>query len=73
MTKRTLAAATLVALPFAAGPLRADCIRSAEPAATRSVAEHTPGPQWSYVLGEGLDVPLIWCPSMGTGCLLRML
>ena len=73
MTKRTLAAATLAALPFAAGPLRADCIRSADAAATRSVAEHAPGPQWSYVLGEGLDIPLIWCPNSGLGCLLYML
>lgn len=73
MTKRTLAAATLAALPLAAGPMRADCIRSVDAAATRSVAEHAPGPQWSYVLGEGLDVPFMWCPSMAMGCLLRML
>jgi len=24
-------------------------------------------------VGEGLDMPLIWCPSMGMGCLLHML
>lgn len=71
MTKRTLAAATLAALPLAAGPLRADCIRSVDASATQGIAEHAPGPQWSYALGEGLDIPLIWCPSVG--CLLYML
>lgn len=73
-TRTALAAATLAALPLATGALRADAIRPADAAAaTRSVAEHAPGPQWSYILGEGLDMPLIWCPSMGTGCLLYML
>ncbi len=73
MTKRTLAAVILAALPLATGTLRSDAIRPAGPDATRSVAEHAPGPQWSYVLGEGLDVPFMWCPSMAMGCLLRML
>lgn len=73
-TRRLLAAAILAALPLATGALRADHIRSADASATRSTAEHTPGPQWSYAMGEGLQVPqLLACPNSGLGCLLYML
>ncbi len=75
MTKRTLAAAALAALPFAAGPLRADCIRATDAAAARSVAEHDGGPRWVYVLGDAAPFTpqLIACPNTGWRCLLSML
>ena len=74
MTKRTLAAATLAALPLATGALRADPVPSADAAATRSVAEHAPGPQWSYIVGEGLAGPLLLgCPSAGWSCAIYTL
>ena len=73
-TRRLVAAAILAALPLATGALRADPIRSTDPAAARSVAEHAPGPQWSYAVGEGLEGPLLLgCPSAGWGCVLYML
>lgn len=75
MTKRTLAAATLAALPLATGALRADCIRTVDTAAaTRSVAGHAPGPQWSYVIGESLEGPLLLaCPNQAWGCLIYIM
>ena len=73
-TRRLVAAATLAALPLATGALRADPIRSADPAAARSVAEHAPGPQWSYAVGEGLEGPLLLaCPNNGWCCLLYIM
>ena len=73
-TRTALAAAILAALPLATGPLRADPIRSPDAGATRSVAGHPPGPQWSYAVGEGLKVPqLLGCPSTGWGCLLYIM
>ncbi|MCY4616241.1 MAG: hypothetical protein OXC71_07620 [Chloroflexi bacterium] len=71
MTKRTLAVATLAALPLATGALRADGIRSTDAAATRSVAEHDARPQWTYVLGEGPQ--MLACPMGGWRCVLYAL
>ena len=63
-TRRLVAAAILAALPLATGVLRADAVRPTDASAPRSVAEHTPEPQWSYAVGEGLDVAqLLMCPS----------
>ncbi len=74
MTKRTLAALILAALPLATGTLRSDAIRPADAAATRSVAGHAPGPQWSYVFGEGMDNPLLlMCQRVAWRCLAHML
>lgn len=74
MTKRTLAAATLAVLPLATGALRADPVPSTDAAATRSVAEHAPGPQWSYFMGEGMAGALLFaCPSAGWSCALYTL
>ena len=70
-TRRLVAAAILAALPLATGALRADPIRSADPAAGRSIAGHDARPQWSYVLGEGPQ--MIACPMAGWGCLLYAL
>ena len=74
MTKRTLAVATLAALPFAAGALRADPIRTVDTAATRSVAEHAPGSKWSYFMGEDLAGGLLFaCPNAGWSCAIYTL
>jgi hypothetical protein len=74
MTKRTLAAVILAALPLATGTLRSDVIRPAGADAARSVAGHAAGPQWSYAMGEGLDGPLMLACRMNEwGCLLYML
>ena len=70
MTKRTLAAVILAALPLATGTLRSDAIGPTSDAA-RSVAEHAASPQWSYAMGEGAQ--LIACPMSGWSCLLHML
>ena len=75
MTKRTLAAATLAALPLATGALQADPVRSVDTAATRSAAEHGAGPQWLFIVGE--EGPLLshlaGCPSGGWRCALVMM
>ena len=71
MTKRTLAAATLAALPLATGMLRADSVGLADTAAARGVTEHDARPQWTYILGERLQ--LIACPMGGWRCVLYML
>ena len=55
MTKRTLAAVILAALPLATGTLRSDAIRPTGADAARSIAGQAAGPQWSYAMGEGLD------------------
>ena len=74
MTKRTLAAVILAALPLATGTLRSDAIGPADAATTRSVADHAPSPQWSYALGEGMDGPLLlMCPRNAWGCLLYIM
>ena len=71
MTKRTLAAVILAALPLATGTLRSDAIRPAAPDAARSVAGHAAGPQWSFAMGEGAQ--LIACPMSGWSCLLYIM
>ena len=74
MTKRTLAAVILAALPLATGTLRSDVNRPSGGETARSVAGHAAGPQWSYAVGEGLDGTLLLaCPMNGWGCLLYML
>ena len=74
MTKRTLAAVILAALPLATGTLRSDAIRPAGADAARSVAGHAAGPQWSYAFGESLDAALLlMCPYQAWGCLLHIL
>ncbi len=70
-TRTALAAAILAALPLATGALRADCTRSADPAAGRSTGGHDARPQWSYVLGEGPQ--MIACPMARWGCVLYAL
>ena len=73
-TRRLVAAAILAALPLATGALRADPAPPADAAAGRSVAGSDARPQWSYVLGEGLDGALMLaCPSGGWRCALLML
>lgn len=73
MTKRTLAAVILAALPLATGTLRSDAIRPTG-AAARSVAGHTAGPQWHLAFGEDLGgTLLIACPNQAWGCLLYVL
>ncbi len=71
MTKRTLAAVILAALPLATGTLRSDAIRPADAGAARSLAGQAAGPQWSYALGEGAQ--LLACPMNGWGCLLYIM
>jgi len=75
MTKRTLAVATLAALPFAAGALRADSIHSTDLAEARSVAGPDARPQWSFFTGEDfLLVPqMIGCPGAGWRCVVYTL
>ena len=74
-TPRTLlAAAILAALPLASGALRADPVRPADDARTRSVIEHRDGPQWIYLTGGGPHLPeLLACPLGGWRCALHML
>ena len=72
MTKRTLAAAILAALPLATGALRADCIRPADAAEARGIAGHDARPQWAYILGGGARM-VIACPLNGWSCLLHAL
>lgn len=74
MTKRTLAAATLAALPLATGALRADPIRTVDTAVTQSLAEDAPSPKWSYFMGEDLMGPLLFgCPNAGWSCAIYTL
>lgn len=74
MTKRTLAAVILAALPLTTGTLRSDAIRPAGPDAARSVAGHAAGPQWSYAFGESLgEALLLTCPNQAWGCLLYIM
>ena len=74
-TPRTLlAAAILAALPLASGALRADPVRPADDARTRSVIEHRDGPRWTYLTGEGPNLAeLLACPPGGWGCALYLL
>lgn len=74
MTKRTLAAVILAALPLATGTLRSDAIRPAGPDAARSVAGQAAGPQWSFAMGEGLSgIQRLGCPMNGWSCMLAMM
>ena len=74
MTKRTLAAVILAALPLATGTLRSDAIRPAGADAARNVAGHAAGPQWHFAFGEGLHgTLLVACPNEAWSCLLYVL